>query len=613
MSARQRGQISVGAVGLVLLLALGAGLLVRTSGVLAGGAHAQTAADLAALAAARDLAADPAAPAARLRRSAAGTAAANDGRLVRLRIGYDSGLPAAVEVVVRLHTGGGWVTLRSRAGVSYSASLDPTAFRPVALGGLRGAAGAVAAAEAQIGWPYVWGGESRAEGGFDCSGLIDFAYAAAGHPLPGRPTAADLYQLASPVAATDLVPGDLVFMGAPSGAPYHVGMYVGAGTVIAAPHTGAVVSFQPLVGGGWDGFGRLVDGGGPVLPVAAVESAARRYQVPTNVLQAELEFGLARAADAAARRLGAAQARHPGDLAAALADALGSPSRAALVLRAAAGPALGARFTGSVRLLPLDGGRPDDAAARLAGALTWRVPSAAAPVASGGGAGLEVEAAAGMGSNATDLAGRVAEGVGERASGIGRLASVFPHIGRGGLTVVSAFAPDRRIADLASFAGAVWDGTAAVAAIVSRAPPQMGVLARVAGGLGIAGGFLTALVGGVGLLRATTTRGRIRSGAMLASGLLVGGGGMLAGGVLVAAVPPVGLALIVAGTAIYAGMIVYDHWDGITSGVRAAAGAIAGAARRVGSAARRAAGAVAGAAGRAASAVGDAISSLSPF
>lgn len=609
MSARQRGQISVAAVGLVLLLALGAGLLVRTSGVLAGGAHAQTAADLAALAAARELAADPAAPAARLRRAAARAAADNDGRLVRLRIGDDSGLPAGVEVAVRLRTGAGWLTIRSRAGVSYSASLDPAAFRPVALGGLRGAAGAVAAAEAQIGWPYLWGGESRAEGGFDCSGLIDFAYAAAGHPLPGRPTAADLYRLARPVAAGELVPGDLVFMGAPSGQPYHVGMYVGGGTVIAAPHTGAAVSFQPLAGAGWDGFGRLVDDGGAVAAVAVVESAARRYQVPTDVLRTELELGLERDPGTAARRLAAAHARHPGDLAAALADALGSPSRAALVLRAASGPALGARFTGSVRLLPLDGGRPGDAAARLAGALTWRMPSAAAPAVSGSGAGLEVEAAAGMGSNATDLAGRVAEGVGERASGLGRLGSVFPHIGRGGLTVVSAFAPDRRIADLASFAGAVWDGTAAVAAIASRTPPQMGVLTRVAGGLGIAGGFLTALVGGVGLARATTTRGRVRSGAMMASGLLVAGGGMLAGGVLIAAVPPVGLALIAAGTAIYAGMIVYDHWDGIVAGARAAAGAVTGAARRAASAARR----VAGAAGRAASAVGDAISSLSPF
>ena len=52
----------------------------------------------------------------------------------------------------------------------------------------------IAAASAQLGWPYTWGGESRAEGGFDCSGLIDYALAAAGFPV-GRPTAAGLQAL----------------------------------------------------------------------------------------------------------------------------------------------------------------------------------------------------------------------------------------------------------------------------------------------------------------------------------------------------------------------------------------------------------------------------------
>ena len=76
---------------------------------------------------------------------------------------------------------------RARAGVDiFGRSSRRGAFRPIALHGARGPLAAVAAAEAQIGWPYVWGGESRAEGGFDCSGLIDFAYAAAG-ARPARP------------------------------------------------------------------------------------------------------------------------------------------------------------------------------------------------------------------------------------------------------------------------------------------------------------------------------------------------------------------------------------------------------------------------------------------
>ena len=64
---------------------------------------------------------------------------------------------------------------------------------------------------------------------------------AAGDPLPGRPTAADLWHDSRPVSAAELLPGDLAFVGAGSGAPHHVGMYVGGGTVVVAPHTGADV------------------------------------------------------------------------------------------------------------------------------------------------------------------------------------------------------------------------------------------------------------------------------------------------------------------------------------------------------------------------------------
>ena len=80
-------------------------------------------------------------------------------------------------------------------------------FRLADVRGLAGADAVVAAALAQLGWPYVWGGESRAEGGFDCSGLVDYAFAAAGLPV-GRLTAAGLQQLARPLpAGTGLRPG----------------------------------------------------------------------------------------------------------------------------------------------------------------------------------------------------------------------------------------------------------------------------------------------------------------------------------------------------------------------------------------------------------------------
>jgi len=115
----------------------------------------------------------------------------------------------------------------------------------------------VRAAAAQIGWPYVWGGESRAEGGFDCSGLVDYAFLAAGHPLPGRPTAAVLWHMGIPIKKADLRPGDLAFLGANTGEPYHVALYAGDGMVIVASHHGAPIAEVPLDSVPWDGYARI--------------------------------------------------------------------------------------------------------------------------------------------------------------------------------------------------------------------------------------------------------------------------------------------------------------------------------------------------------------------
>jgi cell wall-associated NlpC family hydrolase len=115
----------------------------------------------------------------------------------------------------------------------------------------------VRAAAAQLGWPYLWGGESRAEGGFDCSGLVDYAYAAAGHPFPGRPTAAVLWRMGIPIDRAHLRPGDLAFLGARSGMPYHVGLYAGGGVVIVASGRGEPIAAVPLESVPWDGFARV--------------------------------------------------------------------------------------------------------------------------------------------------------------------------------------------------------------------------------------------------------------------------------------------------------------------------------------------------------------------
>jgi len=102
---------------------------------------------------------------------------------------------------------------------------------------------AVEVALAQLGSPYVWGAEGPST--FDCSGLTSFAYAAAGVTVP-RVSRAQFAAYAGmrPVDSRHLVPGDLVFFADSPGNPgtiHHVGMYIGRGLMVEAPHTGAVV------------------------------------------------------------------------------------------------------------------------------------------------------------------------------------------------------------------------------------------------------------------------------------------------------------------------------------------------------------------------------------
>ena len=86
---------------------------------------------------------------------------------------------------------------------------------------------------------YVWG--SSGPSTFDCSGLMQFSYRAAGISLPR--TAAEQQQVGLSVSRADLEPGDLVFFGSPA---YHVGMYLGNGLMVQAPTSGDVVKVSPL-------------------------------------------------------------------------------------------------------------------------------------------------------------------------------------------------------------------------------------------------------------------------------------------------------------------------------------------------------------------------------
>jgi cell wall-associated NlpC family hydrolase len=98
---------------------------------------------------------------------------------------------------------------------------------------------ALSFAARQLNTPYLWGGTGP--GGFDCSGLAQAAFSSAGIDLPR--VAQDQFD-AGPVVDGTVQPGDLVFFGTGTGGVDHVGIYVGTGLMIDAPHTGAKVRFD---------------------------------------------------------------------------------------------------------------------------------------------------------------------------------------------------------------------------------------------------------------------------------------------------------------------------------------------------------------------------------
>jgi cell wall-associated NlpC family hydrolase len=102
--------------------------------------------------------------------------------------------------------------------------------------------GVVGIAMQYLGVPYRWGGADPS--GFDCSGFSMYVYAQVGVSLPHH--AASQYGMGSPVAQSDLQAGDLVFFNGLG----HMGIYIGGGSFIHAPHTGDVVKISSL-GDSW--------------------------------------------------------------------------------------------------------------------------------------------------------------------------------------------------------------------------------------------------------------------------------------------------------------------------------------------------------------------------
>ena len=145
------------------------------------------------------------------------------------------------------------IAARAAEAQQAQSSTAPTLTPPPPVGVPTGGTGAGHAAAAQIalrylGVPYVWGGASPA--GFDCSGLIMYVYAQLGISLPHYTVAQ--WNATRPISSP--APGDLVFFDGLG----HVGIYIGGGRFVDAPHSGSVVRIDSMSGfGSFDGARRV--------------------------------------------------------------------------------------------------------------------------------------------------------------------------------------------------------------------------------------------------------------------------------------------------------------------------------------------------------------------
>jgi NlpC/P60 family len=126
---------------------------------------------------------------------------------------------------------------------------DGVQLEQVGQGGVRSAGpralAALAEARRYTGTPYRWGGSSP-KTGFDCSGLVQWAYAKAGIKIPRVTDQQFEAPGGSRVGRRNLLPGDLVFFRDPSGYIHHVGISLGGDKFLHAPQTGDVVKTSSL-------------------------------------------------------------------------------------------------------------------------------------------------------------------------------------------------------------------------------------------------------------------------------------------------------------------------------------------------------------------------------
>ena len=137
-------------------------------------------------------------------------------------------LTAAQKAAVQQTTVGGSTGTTGSTGGTYTGPTSTQAEK------------AVAFAYAQLGCPYLYGGTGPCHPGFDCSGLVQAAWAAAGVSIP-RDTYSQ-YPTMTPIPTSALQPGDVIFYNGYG----HEALYVGGGYIIDAPRTGLNVEKIPM-------------------------------------------------------------------------------------------------------------------------------------------------------------------------------------------------------------------------------------------------------------------------------------------------------------------------------------------------------------------------------
>ncbi len=217
------------------------------NGVLAAAVGASDAA-----AAARVAAGQAAAQAQQTYDAVAGQQAALEAEIAEYRADFDRLSAAEQQAALAASAAAHAETAASREERAEPAE-EPAAEAPSApvVGGSGAAQTVIATAMAQRGKPYVWA--AGGPGSFDCSGLTQYAFRAAGISLPHSSRLQS--QMGQAVSRANLQPGDLVFFYSPVS---HVGIYIGNGQMVHAPTSGDVVKVAPVDAmGGYAGARRI--------------------------------------------------------------------------------------------------------------------------------------------------------------------------------------------------------------------------------------------------------------------------------------------------------------------------------------------------------------------